>query len=72
MNDHIAILAEHVAGTLPDSITRRIRVLQALLAVTTVKHPARPQIQEQLFNLQTIIRQQEELPLMFTNQEIKP
>lgn len=65
MNDVIAVLAEHAARTLPDSICERKRVLRALEKVLTEKHPALKQVRAQLAAIKAVDRLNEELPLHF-------
>ena len=66
MTDCIAILAEHVAETLPDSISKRLAVLEALRQLVKATHPAYRPICEQIHTLKTAQRLQKELPLSFT------
>ena len=65
MKDPIAILAEHAAGTLPDSITKRKSVLRAIQAVIKPSHPASRDVDLQLAALDEIAASQELLPLRF-------
>ena len=65
MTSSIAILAEHVAGTLPDSITARKKVLVALLAVLKSNHRAYLPVRRQIKALEEIELLQRQLPLNF-------
>ena len=65
MSDPLSILVEHVAGTLPDSISKRLVVLTALRHVMKPTHPAFHQIGAQIKALAAVNRFQEELPLLF-------
>ncbi len=72
MTDSIAILAEHVAGTLPDSIAKRKRVLIALRSVLKSNHRAYRPIGDQIAALEAVSQLQSELPLNFTKPEAQP
>ena len=67
MTDCIAIIAEHVASTLPDSISKRLSVLEALRQLVKPSHPAYRPICEHIHALKSAQRLQAELPLNFTN-----
>ena len=65
MTDSISILAEHVAGTLPDSLAARKRVLVALRTVLKTNHPAYTPVTRQIAALAALEELQAELPLNF-------
>lgn len=65
MNDSIAILLEHVANTLPDSITERKKVLTALSRVLKSNHRAYRPVLDQIAALDAIAGMQAVLPLQF-------
>lgn len=69
MTDPIATLAQHVACTLPDSLSRRKAVLLALRAVMKSSHPACNDINHQIKALAAIEQLQAELPLHFKKTE---
>jgi len=66
MSDSIAILLAHVTETLPDSLSKRKKVLTALLNVMKAKHPAYRSVQAQLAAIDTIERLQSDLPLLWS------
>lgn len=68
MNDPIAILAEHAAETLPDSISKRKLVLTAILKVIKPQHRAFKNLNAQLATLEAAEALQRDLPLMFHSQ----
>jgi hypothetical protein len=65
MTDSIEILVRHVAATLPDSITQRLTLLEALRAVMKDSHPAYDSVCEHIQSLQTAQMLQAQLPLIF-------
>lgn len=65
MIDTLSTLANHVANTLPDSISARKEVLIALANVITSSHPAFKFVSAQLAAIETVERLQRELPLQF-------
>jgi hypothetical protein len=65
MSDARSILWQHVSETLPDSLSRRKLLLQALASVLTSKHPAFISICEQLAAIEKLEVGQAELPLKF-------
>ena len=65
MNDPIAILAEHVALTMPDSISGQLQLLEALRKVIKPEHAAWKNVCEHIHALKSAQRLQAELPLNF-------
>ncbi len=59
------ILAEHAAGTLPDSIAQREIILRAILLNLKRAHPAYDNIRRQLAGLEQAAKLQAELPFHF-------
>lgn len=66
MDDPLLVLAEHVARTLPDSITQRRSLLRALKSTLTTKHRAYDVVSGMLGGLDAHDELQRELPLLFT------
>lgn len=67
MTDSIAILATHVARTLPDSLVERKKVLVALSRVLKSSHRAYRPVLNQIAAIEAIEAMQTQLPLNFTN-----
>lgn len=65
MTDSILIVTEHVCRTLPDSISDRKKVLQALSKILVANHPAYSEVSKHLLLLETLETLQAELPLKF-------
>lgn len=65
MTDPMAILSEHVANTLPDSLSKRLAVLTALKDVMKSTHRAYRPVCQQISALQNVMTLQTELPLSF-------
>jgi len=59
------VLFEHVASTLPDSLSSRKRLLTALRHVLPRNHPAQPSISSQLASIDLLETLQSKLPLKF-------
>jgi len=67
VSDHQTILFEHVAATLPDSISGQKKILAALKHVLTRNHPARSHVTAQLSMLEAYEKFQAELPFKFSH-----
>lgn len=65
MTDSISILIEHVSNTLPDSISERLVLLEAMRQSIVAKHPAYKTVCEHIHALKSAQRLQSELPLKF-------
>lgn len=63
MTEPLQILADHVAETLPDSLSRRKTVLSALDRILKPGHPAKANVTAQISVLETLEKFQAELPL---------
>ena len=68
MSDALSIIMEHVARTMPDSISGRLTLLEAQRALLKPQHPAWKNICEQRHALKSAQRLQSELPLNFTKE----
>jgi hypothetical protein len=66
----VIILAEHAAESLPDSISKRKQVLQAILKCLTREHRAFANVKAQLAAIEAAERLQSELPLMFQTAKV--
>ncbi len=61
----VLALAEHAAGSLPDSISERKRLLRAITHVLTDNHFAYQQAQAQLASIEAVERLNDQLRLKF-------
>jgi len=66
MSDALTIIMEHVARTMPDSISERLTLLEAQRSLLKPQHPAWKNICEHIHALKSAQRLQSELPLNFT------
>lgn len=65
MIDSYSTIFAHVARTLPDSLSERKRLLQALDSVLPTRHPAARHVAAQLAAIAGVEQLQQELPMHF-------
>lgn len=72
MTDSYAVIARHVAKTLPDSLAERKALLRALSHVLSANHPAATDVAAQLAHITALEKLQAEFPLRFRDTAREP